>query len=285
MVAFGDSLTDMGNRSVAPHKTDVKFRDTWVRQLASPEMLNIPDFKPSGLSFYYGGTNYAVGGATTEYTARIGSSRNRGQHLTQQISKRYLNRGFNTDGVKPDALHIVVIGANDLMLASVSPEQIFSNWIFLNDSAVAIARSAEGQIQALAAAGVRHILWGNVFDVAQAPAVVARANFLGQAKAPPYLAALTQASLAYNREMDAAILRLHQAYPSLNLIKLDLFARFAEIITAPEKNGFSTVKSGANDNKHLFSADGLHPTYAGHRMLAKYALNLIKPFMATSQAP
>ena len=98
MVAFGDRLTDMGNRWITSRDPNAEFRATWFRQLAGPPMLNLPEFKPAGMSSYLGGTNYAVGGATTEYTSKIGSDRNRGQSLTQQISKRYLNPDFNLDG-------------------------------------------------------------------------------------------------------------------------------------------------------------------------------------------
>src|SRR5690606_18508489 len=111
IVAFGDSLTDMGNRSVGPDRKEPKFRQTWVARLAGPEMLNVPGFKPSGMNgFYYGGTNYAVGGSTTGYAASFGRSQNKGQSLTVQISERYLNPAFNKDGVKKDALHIVRMG-------------------------------------------------------------------------------------------------------------------------------------------------------------------------------
>ena len=44
LVAFGDSLSDMGNRGLAPNKTNITFRQTWVAQLAGPSMLNISDF-------------------------------------------------------------------------------------------------------------------------------------------------------------------------------------------------------------------------------------------------
>src|SRR5207248_205101 len=152
---------------------------------------------------YLGGTNYAVGGAGTEYTAKMASDRNRGQNLTQQVSKRYLNPAFNTDGVKKDAPHVVVIGANDLMLASIGLDQIVSQWAGLDKVGVAVAQSTEGQIQALASAGVTRILWGNVFNVAQAPSVLSKANALGGALAPAYLAALTNAAIAHNKEMDA----------------------------------------------------------------------------------
>ncbi|WP_009961336.1 hypothetical protein [Verrucomicrobium spinosum] len=55
VVAFGDSLTDMGNRMVETRKPDLKFKLDWVAQLAGPSMLNAAEIKPSGMSFFYGG--------------------------------------------------------------------------------------------------------------------------------------------------------------------------------------------------------------------------------------
>jgi phospholipase/lecithinase/hemolysin len=284
IVAFGDSLSDMGNRSVARDKPAPKLRETWIKQLAGPSMLNIADFKPSGISFFNGGTNYAVGGATTEYLAARNSERNRAHHLTQQISKRYLNPAFNTDGVKKDALHVIVIGTNDLGLASIAPEQFATRWAGLESAGIEVAKSTEKQIQALAAAGVRYVVWGNLFDGAQAPSVVSKSRLLGPL-APTALAALTKATVAHNTEMDAAMERLSKANPSLRILKLDLFALFADIAADPAKYGFATVSAGANDNKHLFSADGLHPTTQGHKVIAKYAYDFLSKaaVAATSQ--
>ncbi len=275
LVAFGDSLSDMGNRGLAPNKPDVKFRQTWVAQLAGPAMLNIPAFKPSGITAYYGGTDYAVGGAGTEHTAKMGSSRNSGQNLTQQISKRYLNPAFNTDGLKKTALHVIVIGANDLMLASVAPEQLLAQWAELDKTGVSVARSTEGQIQALASAGVTRVLWGNVFDIAQTPSVVSKSSLMGASISAAYRTALTKAVIAHNAEMDAAIVRLEKANPALRIMKLDLFAELNDIVAAPSKYGFTDVTSGANDSGHLFSADGLHPTTQGHKVLAEYAFHIL----------
>ena len=100
VVAFGDSLSDMGNRWVKTPEQQNKIRSTWVKQLTGPTMLALREFKVAGMAAYLGGTNYAVGGATTDFTAKMGSERNRGQNLTEQISQRYLNPAFNTDGVK-----------------------------------------------------------------------------------------------------------------------------------------------------------------------------------------
>lgn len=275
LVTFGDSLSDMGNRSVETKKPGIKFRENWVKILADPGLLNVPDFKPSGMSFYYGGTNYAVGGATTEVTAAMNKDRNRGQHLTQQISNRYLNPAFNKDGVKKNALHVIVVGTNDLMLASIGIDQIATQWAKLDAVGVAVAKSTESQIQALASAGVRHVMWGDLFDVAQAPSVVNRAKPFGASVSATYLAAITRAVNAHNTEMDAAIARLQKANPGLIVTKLDLHSRFADVAKDPARYGFVEVTKGANDDKHLFSADGLHPTTQAHKMLAQYAYEVL----------
>jgi phospholipase/lecithinase/hemolysin len=276
LVAFGDSLSDMGNRWLATNKPDIKFRQTWVAQLTGPDMLNLPGLKPSGLTSWYGGSNYAVGGAGTAHTASLTPARNKDQHLTQQVSERYLNPAFNKDGVHKEALHVIVIGANDLMLASIGPAQVLSQWKDLDQEGIAVARSAEGQIQALASAGVTRVMWGNIFNVALAPALNLRARALGESMAPVYQAALTKAVVAHNAEMDAAVTRLTQTNPALQVIKLDLFARFAEVAADPPKFGFKDVTTGANDRHHVFSADGLHPTPQGQQMLAEFAWQVLQ---------
>jgi phospholipase/lecithinase/hemolysin len=271
IVAFGDSLTDMGNRWIKSRAEESKVRATWVKQLAGPSMLKLAEFKVAGMTTYLGGTNYAVGGATTAYTAKLGSDRNRGQNLTEQVTGRYLNPVFNTEGVKKDALHVIVMGTNDLMLASIGLEHIANQWANFEKVGPEVARSTESQIAALAGAGVTRVLWGNLFDTGQAPSVVAKAKMLSSAMAPAYFAALKKAVIAHNVEMDKATARLEQAHPGLRIIKLDLFAKFADVVADPAKYGFSSVTEGANDAKHLFSADGLHPTPQGHKMLAEYA--------------
>ncbi len=283
VVAFGDSLSDMGNRWLDPKKPVNQFRQTWVAQLTAPAMLNFPGFKPSGMTAWYGGANYAVGGAGTEATATMNTERNRGQHLTQQVSGRYLNPAFNTGGVQTGALHVIVIGANDIMLASIGMEQIFSQWARLDQTGIAVARSTEGQIRALAQAGVKHVLWGNVFDVGQTPAVTQRAQTF-PALASIYLAAVTRTVRAHNTEMDAAILRLEAGFPALKIIKLDLYSCFTQVAADPAKFGFTDVTTGANDTRHLFSADGLHPTPQGHKMLAGYAFSVLSAKAAKQPA-
>ena len=284
LVTFGDSLSDMGNRWITSEDMMSKMRATWVKVLAGPQMLNVPGFKVSGITTWLHGSNYAVGGAGTAVTADTSFERNRGQDLTVQVSQRYLNPAFNTGGVLPDALHVVVIGANDIMLASIGADQILTQWATLDKTGEAVAKSTEGQIDALAKAGVKVVLWGNVFNIAQAPSVQKRAAIL-PALAPVYLAAVTKAVRAHNAEMDAAIARLQNAHPTLKIVKLDLFQCFNDVAAEPAKFGFTDVTTGANDDRHLFTADGLHPTPQGHRMLAEYAFRVLTETVISKTAP
>ncbi|MCX7008902.1 MAG: SGNH/GDSL hydrolase family protein, partial [Kiritimatiellaeota bacterium] len=188
-------------------------------------------------------------------------------------------------GVKKDALLVIVIGANDLMQEAVAPMQFATFWADLDKEGVAVARSTEGQIQALASAGIKYVMWGNVFDVARTPAIAGRVKWLGSSLSASALAAMKKATLAHNQEMDAAILRLGKANPDLKIIKLDLYAKFAELIDHPSQYGLTDVATGANDSKHLFSADGLHPTPQGHKILAEFAFATLKRYAPDNVPP
>lgn len=284
IVAFGDSVTDMGNRWVHSDKPDLKWRPTWVVMLGAPDKLAIADMKPSGITSYQGGTNYAVGGAGTDYTANLTRDRNRNEHLTTQISGRYLNPRFNTDGIQPHALHIIRIGGNDIMAAMISPAQLASGWDRLDEVGVGVARSVETQIHALALAGVRHVMWSNLSDMAKVPSVVSRVNLVGGERAAFVLDALHKATLAHNAELDAAIARLEEAHPGLRIIKLDVYSLFEDMAADPEKYGLDSVTVGANDSRHLFSSDGLHPTPKGQRLLAEHAWQVLSDVGATTIA-
>jgi phospholipase/lecithinase/hemolysin len=81
------------------------------------------------------------------------------------------------------------------------------------------------------------------------------------------------------------VTRLEKANPSLKIIKLDLFEKFSDLTHNPAKYGFTGVTHGTNDNHHLFSTDGLHPTPQGHKVLAEYAFELITDTKALPGSP
>ena len=274
-MAFGDSLSDMGNRWLEAMPQGNAFLATWVAQLAGPGMLDDPGFKPSGTVSYFGGTNYAVAGAGTEATVALASEQTRHQHLTQQVSRRYLNPEFNKKGVRAEALHVVVIGANDVMRLSMAEEHLRTQWTELEQAGATVAESTARQLRALAQAGVRHLLWGNLFDLAQVPAVMTRATMTGPL-AKMYLAAITRAVRAHNAALESAAVRLQAEFAQLEMTKFDLAAKFTDIVGDPAKYRLASVTTGADDGRHLFSSDGLHLTPRGHEIVAEHAYEMLR---------
>ncbi len=277
IVAFGDSTSDFGNGApvfdTIPYPSKYPMQP-WVKQFAT--MLNITSFSASGNDKFTGGTDYAFSGTTTKYISDKGwnwvgkfvMERN----LTDQISNRYLGK-FNTDGVKtgPETLHTIWIGLNDLVLAYNDKQQIKEKWSRIDEISVEVARSIEGQIQALSSAGVKNILWLNLPDPSKFPGIIFQKLADGTG-----LKALSGASQAFNKEMDAAIQRLKSANPSLNLIKLDVAKQFDEILKNPSSFGFKNVSSSGFGDSDLFFFDGVHLTPHGNHVLAKFAFDSIK---------
>lgn len=275
LVSFGDSMNDMGNAAPLPENLPFPSKypfQTWVKQLAGPAMLDIPGFKPSGNATFTGGFNFAYGGATTQNAADLGLRVNPEtgrRHLTDQIDTRYLGT-FNTAGVQTDAktLHVVFIGLNDLYLAYVGKAQTSAQWSGMNEIAVNSARSVEGQIQALASAGVKNVLWCNLPDMSKFPAF---SNKKGRA-----LDALVASIKAFNQEMDAALARLAKAHPGLTLIKIDVARLFDDAIAHPSAYGLTNVTDPGFLDGYLFLVDGVHPTPHGHHILARHVFDVLK---------
>ncbi|HCE46952.1 MAG TPA: hypothetical protein DET40_25680 [Lentisphaeria bacterium] len=278
IVAFGDSTSDVGNSFSIPDKIPYPSAyplQAWVKQLAT--MYKIATFKASGNGTFAVGSDYAYSGTSTKYTSDKGWTWGDNKfilkrNLTDQISDRYLGP-FNKDGAKtgPEALHTVWTGLNDLVLAYNDKKQIKEKWSGLDQMSVEVARSVEGQIQALATAGVKNILWLNLPDPSKFPGIVSQKLAGGSG-----LKALSDSSLAFNKEMDAAIDRLKKANPGLNLIKLDVAKRLGEILENPTAHGFKNVKSGGFTDGDLFFFDGIHLTPHGNHLLAKFAYDTLQ---------
>jgi len=117
---------------------------------------------------------------------------------------------------------------------------------------------------------VKNILWLNLPDPSKFPAIKSQKLAGGSG-----LKALSGASLAFNRELDAAIGRLKARNPSLNLIKLDIASRFVEILDNPSAYGFRNVTSGGFTDDDLFFFDGIHMGPHGNYTIAKFAYDTL----------
>ncbi len=284
VLVFGDSLSDTGNvanlteanflvRVPGPafDYTDGRFTDgtdttpaatkytgTWIEQLAATFAA-----KPAVKASLDGGTNYAYGGAVTGLgTTPLNLAPNvtvNVKNVAQQVTD-YLAAHPT---VAANTLVVVWGGANDVINATAATQLT---------AAVTAELTA---IQQLIAAGATDILIANV------PPIGAIPRFNGDATLS---AEFNAASQAFNAGLAAGITALPAANPgkTLNIKAFDIYSLFTAAIASPSANGLTnvTTKSQASvtvdPDTYLFW-DDLHPTTAGHHLIAVAAAALVTP--------
>jgi len=277
-VVFGDSLSDPGNAFVLVRDVEVPpfdnlipdapyargalhFSDgaTWVEQLSildhalpstGPALLNPAMF-----------SNYAVGGARARHAGFF--------DLSTQVGL-FVN---DFSGQTPtEALYVVFVGGNDVRdaLAALARDPTFATSLGILNAALTAIRD---NLLTLRAAGASSFFVVNAPDVGLAPAV----RLLGSAAqgAATFLAAQFNAGLE-------AILNGLESGSGLNIVRFDVFRVLNEIVATPGAFGLTNVTQpciAVNANAQPFCAnpgtflfwDGIHPTVAGHRILAERA--------------
>jgi phospholipase/lecithinase/hemolysin len=257
IAAFGDSLTDTGNASIATlgaqpgagyayrNIPGVPFQvgefanppapggpsGLWIDQFASK--AGLPD--PAPALAPSGGTNYAVGGALTGSNG-IG-------YVTDQLNY-YFAHG---PAVSSSTLYSFWAGAND---------------IISGNSPVTAADNIEANIATLAGDGGKYFLWFNLPLLGNVPA--------GAGDSGP----LNAASTAFDAEWSKDIQSLEHEFPGIVLVGVDIEALTADIAADPGKYGFTGLVEPQGDalNGYVFSFDGLHPTSYADQFIADLAL-------------
>jgi phospholipase/lecithinase/hemolysin len=295
IVYFGDSLSDPGNYFIAFGTVslppfvpipDAPYAigghhftngETWAEQLS--RALRRPASGEPALRAPGHFTNYAVGRAR----ARAGAPTFPSYDLSTQVGRFLSDYGGHAS---PDNIYAIWIGANDLddaLNALVSDPTGATSGAIIQSAITAVA----GNIQALWAAGARTVLLPNLPDLAITPAV--------RALGPAAEGAATQLTAAYNGALDQALQAL-QGLPQIRFVRLDVNALLAEVLVNPEAFGLKDVadacltfgvSTGAvceMPNRYLFW-DGIHPTKAGHRIIAGAALRTLLPVIAQCVRP
>jgi phospholipase/lecithinase/hemolysin len=211
----------------------------------------------------------------------VGSARGRPVglfHLTIQVSRFLRDVG---EAAPPDALYVIHIGGNDLRDALevlVADPSMATSGVIIGQALEAIGAN----IVALASAGARTLLVPNVPNLALVPAV--------RMQGPDAQAAAQVLSVRFNDGMAAMLsdleVGLGQAGLAVTIVRLDLFTMLAEVIAAPEAAGLAEVEVPcirpltivrpfcARPDEYLFW-DGIHPTRAGHAILARRAHDVL----------
>ena len=287
---FGDSLSDSGNNAVA---TATLTRPNGVQQTIANNTY-IPTFpylpQPGwnnalGLATYSngntwatsfaaqlgtsalpslkGGTNYAFGGARTAIDA-TGSP----PSLTTQVALALAAPG----PLNSDALYVVAGGGNDArdvlgqVTTTMTPTEI-NNLVLA--AAAQFAFDIDSLVDTLQLAGAKDIVVWNVPNLGIAPAVTAQgptASFLGSTLAAAMNAAL---ELALQDDVDVSI--------------FDLFGLVTAVDSNPGAFGLvntndacGAVSNNCSPSTALFW-DGIHPTAAGHQLIAAAMIAQVVP--------
>jgi phospholipase/lecithinase/hemolysin len=276
--SFGDSLSDVGNvysfthgREPAAPYVNGQFSNgpVWVQDLAS--LMGLPALTPS----LTGGNDYAWGGATTGYR---GTNNSPFPSLAKQISTFSLEHAFSAPS---SALYTFSIGANDLF-------RILDAGLGDSPAARAEAARAAKFVAAGAASleieGAKDLVLFDVPDLGVTPGIRALGSTVS-----------TEAS-GLSAYFDHQVLRDLKPVEAAGLKVFDLgtYARIDEVVNDPAAYGFINVTDPcwtgmytgyanggalcstdpAVQDQYLFW-DSVHPTEAGHRLIADIAAQMI----------
>ncbi len=277
IVVFGDSLEDPGNAFVLTGQIATQpfapipasayavgghhFSNgrTWVEQLGRHIGLQRstgPAFRDPAVA-----SNYAIGGSRARDVATSPSA-------SQQVGA-YL--AYTGGTASADALYVVGFGGNDIRDALEDPANAAT---IVGQAAAAMA----GHLKTLCEAGAEDFLIANVPNLGVTPAI--------RAVGDPAVGFATLLSWNLNGLVQAYIAGLVQpACPEARFMTLDLFALSSAVVAYPEGFGFADAQpclafgtTGgaicAYPNGKFFW-DAIHPTRAGHALLAEEALSLI----------
>jgi outer membrane lipase/esterase len=277
-VVFGDSLSDPGNAfallqrfETLPFGADLipdapyavgagHFSNgpTWIEQLAMREHAGT-SAKPALVNPKVF-TNYAIGGARARTPEQT--------DLGAQV--RLFLKNFTEHGPKR-ATYVVWLGGNDVRdaLLVFNPANPAASAFILQQAVFSIRDT----LTTLYGAGARKFLVPNAPDVGLIPSV----RLLG----PGAQAAASSLSKQFNDGLEV-MLQGMEASLGVEIVRLDVFGILREVVAAPASVGLTNVSDSCirpnvtvnaycdNPRRYLFW-DGIHPTAAGHRILARRA--------------
>lgn len=273
VIVFGDSLSDPGN-GFAFVKTNATPPDygmnallipsapyargghhltngkTWIEQLAGTLGAR-RSVLPAFVSANPNAMNFA-----------IGTARARDDAINPSLSFEVAAFLQKTGGqVRSDALYVIEIGGNDVRDAVASGNSAQALAI-LQAAAIAIRDT----VSLLHAMGAQHFLVWNVPNAGLTPA----------ARLSGTTASATFATTTFNGLLVNALAPLQLA--GIDLIPFDANALITAIVAAPQRYGLTNVVDACvtpgippftcqTPNAYLFW-DGIHPTEAGHALIA-----------------
>jgi phospholipase/lecithinase/hemolysin len=234
---------------------------TWIEQFAAAQGLS-RSVQPAFLD--PNASNYAVGAARA-YEDGVNVN------LTRQVDT-FLERSRTVASVQE--LYVIEMGGNDIRDA-------FSVYASGGDGGPILAQaiaSIAANIQRLYAAGARDFLVWAAPDISLTPAIRSLPPV-----AQSLAATLTQ---VFNVNLAATLAQLSAGLPGSNFARLDAYGLLHAIVASPDSFQLENVTSACiTPNAAPFTCrsadtflfwDGIHPTTAGHAILAAEAAKAVQ---------
>jgi phospholipase/lecithinase/hemolysin len=218
-----------------------------------------------------GGTNFAIGGATTGTLNLVGNaaivpnpSPIPGVPAGTPFYPGLIDKGIQTEiaafaaglggaSADPNALYVLWGGANDIFLNSE---------LGLPQDPVTSVNNLATSVAQLYGLGARTILMPNLPDLGKTPAVLGTSDAAGA----------TAVTLFFNALLAGAVPTLESALPGLDIIPFDTFDAFNDVLANLGAFGLTnstdpcSFTAGCDPSQFVFS-DLDHPTAALHRIL------------------
>lgn len=308
MFIFGDSLSDTGNVLALASGTFPAFPGAegrfsngpvWTEHLAAG--LGLPAASDPTRLLYVGGNtivpigppggnNYAYGGARTLLDgSAFPTSGLLGQLVVWSGSDAFLLAPGTplARAADPNALYVVVAGANDLRDArTANPGATAADAAARTAAAASVATNLSNVVGLLAQAGARHFLISSLPDLGKTP----EAAGLG------VQAASTDITLKFNTALDAAMGQLDSIFNNslgidLDIRELDFYGLVEAVFADPAAFGvtntiapcinpiapgayYHPLSTDINCSVSLFS-DPLHPSARAHQLVGEAALRAV----------
>jgi phospholipase/lecithinase/hemolysin len=280
LYVFGDSLSDSGNNAalVGANGAQVITGDsyipsqpyafgaytnarTWVSAFSTG--LGLGSYGAASLA---GGGNYAYGGATAAidgsvlgYIPPSATTQLMGAPISPTFPGGYL---YGKSSVPSSALFVIAIGGNDVRDTATAVAMGGGLGIIAGQAA-AYATAVGNMVDALQAKGAQHIVVWDAPDLGLTPAALA---------APAGFATLsTGISMAFNGALSARMAG------EAGVTIFDIFGITNQIAANPGAYGLTDVThacgaiAGCDPSTSMFW-DGIHPTSAGHSIIASQML-------------
>ncbi|MFB2837053.1 SGNH/GDSL hydrolase family protein [Floridanema evergladense] len=274
MYVFGDSLSDTGNiYNSAPQQFPGFYfngrfsnEQNWVDYLAQDLRLTPSTFitQPNTSiplpQIPNQSVNFAFGGATTDFANTF----NQNAFGLQQQVGTYLNiLQATSQPADPNALYIIWAGANDYLPTT-------STWFTPFTTPNQSINNISLALNSLLAAGAKQIAVANLPSLGELPLT----------NGTPLKTSLNTLTQAHNLALQQTINSLSQSYDA-KIVSLDFASLFADAVSNPGNYNFTNVTQGCllepscqNPDQFLFW-DTIHPTTAGHKLLAKQAYSAL----------